>query len=159
MVNLPQHQNKGISVFLLKLNKHRVSFQPEEMYLKFLPLSPQTTDAANYRTSFLTSSDESTSLLAKQNESELTVATRELSEVLGSQTFILASSPTITKARVKTQFHPKFSLIKRCLIFFFAEFSKILFQTIGFGLFRNLFTLGFFCFQTGEDCFKYFKIF
>lgn len=72
------------------------------MYLIFLPLSPQTIDAANYRTTSLTSSDESTSLPAKQNESELTVATRELSELLSSQTSILAHSPTITKARVKT---------------------------------------------------------
>lgn len=72
------------------------------MYLKFLPLSPQTIDAANYRTTSLTSSDESTSLLAEQNESELTVDTRKLSELLSSQASILAHSPTTTKDAVKT---------------------------------------------------------
>lgn len=72
------------------------------MYLKFLPLSTQTIDAANYRTIFLTLSDGTTSLLARQNESELTVATRELSELLSPQTSILAHSPAITKPRVKT---------------------------------------------------------
>jgi len=41
-------------------------------------------------------------LRAKQNESDLTVATRELSELLSPQTSTLAHSPAITKPRAKT---------------------------------------------------------
>lgn len=85
------------------------------MYLRNLPLILQTTEAVSYRTIlfFFTSNDGSTSLLAKQNETGLTVATTDLTKPLSPpETFVLAYSPAITKPRVKMLFHTKFALIK-----------------------------------------------
>lgn len=122
------------------------------MYLRNLPLILQTTDAVSYRTIlfFFTSNDGSTSLLAKQNEIGLTVATRDLTEPLSPpETFVLAYSPAITKPRVKMLFHTKFALIKWCLIHFCCILEDIISNSGVWNLQEHIHIV-MFCFQTGK---------
>lgn len=130
------------------------------MYLRNLPLILQTTDAVSYRTIlfFFTSNDGSTSLLAKQNEIGLTVATRDLTEPLSPpETFVLAYSPAITKPRVKMLFHTKFALIKWCLIHFCCILEDIISNSGVWNLQEHIHIV-MLCFQTGENGLKDLKI-